>query len=221
MTATSRLNKEYKNLIKDPVDNIRAAPLPHNILEWRFCLLPPNDCVYAGGQYHGKLVLPKEYPHKPPRVMMITPSGRFATNTRLCMSMSDFHPETWNPSWQCRTVILGLLSFMLEEEITAGSIKSTDEERRAFALKSKAFNATDTVFRELFPDLCQSDTEKQPDDMSSMIGQTGVLKDLGAAKYNGKIVKVTAYVEDIGRFKVEMDDGQVIKVKPINFEQQT
>ena len=24
--------------------------------------------------------------------MMITPNGRFATNTRICMSMSDFHP---------------------------------------------------------------------------------------------------------------------------------
>ena len=28
---------------------------------------------------------------------MITPNGRFAVNTRLCVSMSDFHPETWNP----------------------------------------------------------------------------------------------------------------------------
>ena len=26
---------------------------------------------------------------------MLTPSGRFETGTRLCLSMSDFHPETW------------------------------------------------------------------------------------------------------------------------------
>ena len=28
---------------------------------------------------------------------MLTPNGRFKVATRLCLSMSDFHPETWNP----------------------------------------------------------------------------------------------------------------------------
>ena len=35
-----------------------------------------------------------------------------ATGTRLCLSMSDFHPETWNPGWSVATVAKGLLSFM-------------------------------------------------------------------------------------------------------------
>ena len=43
---------------------------------------------------------------------MMTPTGRFKTDTRLCLSMSDYHPETWSSSWQIRTVVLGLLSFM-------------------------------------------------------------------------------------------------------------
>lgn len=52
---------------------------------------------YEGGYYHGKLKFPPEYPLKPPSILMLTPSGRFKPNTRLCLSMSDFHPETWNP----------------------------------------------------------------------------------------------------------------------------
>lgn len=43
---------------------------------------------------------------------MITPSGRFQINTRLCLSISDFHPDTWNPSWTVSTIIMGLISFM-------------------------------------------------------------------------------------------------------------
>lgn len=41
-------------------------------------------CVSAatGGYYWGKLVFPREYPFKPPRIEMTTPSGRFQTNTR-------------------------------------------------------------------------------------------------------------------------------------------
>ena len=66
-----------------------------------------------GGYYHGKLVFPKEYPFKPPRIMMITPNGRFQTNTRLCLSISDFHPDTWNPAWSVSTILTGLLSFMV------------------------------------------------------------------------------------------------------------
>jgi len=50
---------------------------------------------YEGGVYHGKLLFPKEYPLKPPGVMMLTPSGRFQPNRRLCLSMSDFHPGAY------------------------------------------------------------------------------------------------------------------------------
>lgn len=35
-----------------------------------------------GGYYHGKLVFPRDFPFKPPKIIMITPSGRFKTNTR-------------------------------------------------------------------------------------------------------------------------------------------
>ena len=62
-----------------------------------------------------KLKFPADYPFKPPSIYMCTPSGRFATGQRLCLSMSDFHPETWNPGWSVATVATGLLSFMCED----------------------------------------------------------------------------------------------------------
>lgn len=67
----------------------------------------------TGGYYHGKLIFPKDYPFKPPRIMMMTPNGRFQTNTRLCLSISDFHPDLWNPAWSVATILTGLLSFMV------------------------------------------------------------------------------------------------------------
>lgn len=47
--------------------------------------------VSAGGFYHGKLIFPSEYPFKPPRIIMITPNGRFQTNTRLVKSHDIDH----------------------------------------------------------------------------------------------------------------------------------
>ena len=60
-------------------------------------------------------------------LISLRPSGRFETNTRLCLSMSDYHPESWNPSWSVETLLVGLQSFMYEENNTAiGSVKWFD-----------------------------------------------------------------------------------------------
>ena len=49
----------------------------------------------AGGIYHGKLIFPAAYPFKPPSILMLTPSGRFAVNTRLCaQSRARLRPLT-------------------------------------------------------------------------------------------------------------------------------
>lgn len=73
----------------------------------------PENTPYEGGYYHGKLVFPREFPFKPPSIYMITPNGRFKTNKKLCLSISDFHPDTWNPAWSVSTILTGLLSFMV------------------------------------------------------------------------------------------------------------
>jgi ubiquitin-conjugating enzyme E2 J2 len=70
----------------------------------------PPDSPYVGGEYHGVLLFPSEYPFKPPgikvsrvvlvfvphvhikRPQMFTPSGRFQPDKKICFSMSDFHP---------------------------------------------------------------------------------------------------------------------------------
>jgi hypothetical protein len=49
--------------------------------------------------FPGKLKFPDDFPFRPPAIFMITPNGRFETNRRLCLSISDFHPETWVPTW--------------------------------------------------------------------------------------------------------------------------
>ncbi|VDO60646.1 unnamed protein product [Heligmosomoides polygyrus] len=140
VTATARLKKDYARLLKEPVPFVRAAPLQENILEWHYIIYGAPNTPYDGGVYHGKLVFPSDFPFKPPSIYMITPSGRFQVNTRLCLSISDFHPDTWNPAWTVSTIITGLLSFMNDSAPTLGSITSSDAEKKVLARRSKAFN---------------------------------------------------------------------------------
>nr|QBH73219.1 ubiquitin-conjugating enzyme E2 j2 [Brunneria borealis] len=155
-SATARLKQDYLRLKKDPVPYVVAEPLPANILEWHYVVKGPENTPYEGGLYHGKLVFPREFPFKPPSIYMTTPNGRFKTNTRLCLSISDFHPDTWNPAWSVSTILTGLLSFMIEKSPTLGSIESSEYEKRQLAAQSLEFNLRDRVFCELFPDLVTS-----------------------------------------------------------------
>ncbi|PNW79926.1 hypothetical protein CHLRE_08g372400v5 [Chlamydomonas reinhardtii] len=147
----TRLQKEYKSLLKDPVPHITAHPSPSNLLEWHFVLEGAKGTEYDGGVYHGKLVFPADYPFKPPSISLFTPNGRFATNTKLCLSMTDYHPESWNPMWSVGTILTGLLSFMYDTQATTGSITTSRAEKERLAAESLAFNAKNPTFRKLFP----------------------------------------------------------------------
>ncbi|KAJ2448831.1 Ubiquitin-conjugating enzyme E2 6 [Coemansia sp. RSA 2336] len=148
--AVKRLNKEYMMIQKSPPEFITAKPLEKNVLEWHFIITGPPDTPYEGGQYHGRLLFPKDYPFKPPSIQMITPSGRFEVNKDLCTSMSSYHPETWNPSWSVATIITGLLSMMTGEEIMTGGISASNDERKRLAQRSHDFNKSSVMFKSAF-----------------------------------------------------------------------
>jgi len=153
--CTRRLTRELHALHRNPMVNprVHAIPIETNILEWHYVIEGSNGTPYEGGYYWGKLVFPKEYPLKPPSVIMLTPNGRFKTGRRLCLSMSDFHPESWNPMWSVSTIISGLISFMVESSPTLGSIQTEGYQKRKFARLSLDFNAKDPIFIKLFPEL--------------------------------------------------------------------
>ena len=152
--ASTRLRREYQALERSQPSQIFARP-SEDILVWHYVVHDLDQSPYLGGQYHGKLVFPKEYPLKPPAIYMLTPSGRFETNTKLCLSMSDFHPESWNPSWRVESILMGLISFMLDrnEPRTSGGMHLDENKRKTMARESYQVNKTNADFRTIFPDL--------------------------------------------------------------------
>jgi len=69
--------------------------------------------------------------------------------------MTDYHPNTWNPTWSVSTILTGLLSFMLEKNPTFGSIETPDYKKKQLAKQSWSFNLNDKTFCELFPDVVE------------------------------------------------------------------
>ncbi|XP_052183723.1 ubiquitin-conjugating enzyme E2 34-like [Diospyros lotus] len=161
-----RLQREYRALCKEPVSNVTARPSPNDILEWHYVLEGSEGTPFAGGYYYGKIKFPPEYPFKPPGISMTTPNGRFMTQKKICLSMSDFHPESWNPMWSVSSILTGLLSFMMDKSPTTGSVTTSIAEKQRLAKSSLAFNCKNPTFRKIFPEYVEKYEEQQVSDQS-------------------------------------------------------
>lgn len=134
--GVKRLMREAIELA-EATEEYCARPLEDNLFEWHFTVQGPKGTEFEGGIYHGRILLPKEYPMHPPHIILLTPNGRFEVNKKICLSISGHHPETWQPSWSIRTALLALIAFMpTPAEGTIGSIDYSPAERKILAKKS-------------------------------------------------------------------------------------
>ncbi|XP_010434860.1 PREDICTED: ubiquitin-conjugating enzyme E2 32 isoform X2 [Camelina sativa] len=91
------------------------------------CLFPSRR-IYLSGNSRSEVLV----------ILNLKPSGRFETNTKICLSISDYHPEHWQPSWSVRTALVALIAFMPSNPNGAlGSVDYPKEERRSLATKSR------------------------------------------------------------------------------------
>ena len=135
--AVKRISSELSELQKNPSKSFLALPIENDLFDWHFTIKGPSATVYSEGLYHGRLILPLNYPLKPPKFLMYNQSGRFEVGREICMSNTSFHPDEWQPAWTIRTMLEGLISFFPEEtEGAVGALKASDDTRRALALGS-------------------------------------------------------------------------------------
>jgi len=132
-----RIQADIRELALEPSDRYHAAPLEDDMFEWHFTIRGPDGTEFEGGYYHGRILLPPEYPFKPPHILFITPSGRFETHTKICLSFTAFHKELWQPAWGIRLILEALISFLpAPADGAIGALDWTKEERKRVAIKS-------------------------------------------------------------------------------------
>mmetsp|Transcript_39535 Transcript_39535/g.95599 ORF Transcript_39535/g.95599 Transcript_39535/m.95599 type:complete len:408 (-) Transcript_39535:935-2158(-) len=121
------VNQEYHKLIC-------VGPLVSNLRHWHFSF---RGCgIYENGIYHGRIILPKDYPATPPRIQLWTPSGRFVPQHDICLSASSYHPESWTPRWTVLSLVQALRLHMLTNPQEIGGKLSSLEETLDYTRES-------------------------------------------------------------------------------------
>ncbi|KAI8998838.1 ubiquitin-conjugating enzyme/RWD-like protein [Trametes punicea] len=139
-SAVKRIMQEARELANDPCTDYAAAPLEDDIFEWHCTIRGPSGTEFEGGLYHFRILLPSEYPFRPPAIMMLTPNGRFELNTKICISFTNYHEELWQPAWGVRTAIIGLQGFFPLKGTAAvgvGALEYPTAERKRLAALSR------------------------------------------------------------------------------------
>ncbi|KAF8744654.1 UBC-like protein, partial [Rhizoctonia solani] len=155
--AVKRILQEAKELMNDPSHEYSAGPLEvsnassaletdslvgcaissqNDIFEWHATLRGAPDTEFEGGLYHCRILLPAEYPFRPPSIMVLTPNGSF----------TNYHEELWQPAWGVRTAIIGLQGFFPhkgEAAVGVGALEYPIPERKRLAALSRDWYCPD------------------------------------------------------------------------------
>jgi len=169
--AVKRLMREAAEM-SNPTSEYFAAPLEDNLFEWHFTVRGPEDSDFDGGIYHGRIIVPAEYPMKPPDIILLTPNGRFEVGKKICLSISGYHPETWQPSWSIRTALLAIIGFMPSPgKGSVGSLDYTKEERQVLAKRSQEWSCPicGKIALLLLPPGSGAKSEEEEKEMQSII----------------------------------------------------
>ncbi|OBZ90887.1 Ubiquitin-conjugating enzyme E2 [Choanephora cucurbitarum] len=125
-SAANILQRQFKELTRNPVPGFVVDLKDDNIFEWDVALIGSPKTMYEGGYFKATMTFPDDYPFNPPTFKFnnefyhpnVYPDGR------LCISI--LHPpgedpisgekaeERWNPTQSVESVLVSIISLLAD-----------------------------------------------------------------------------------------------------------
>jgi len=111
--ASKRIQKELKDLQKDPPTSCSAGPVGEDMFHWQATIMGPSDSPYSGGVFLVTIHFPPDYPFKPPKVAFRTKvfHPNINSNGSICL---DILKDQWSPALTISKVLLSICSLLCD-----------------------------------------------------------------------------------------------------------
>ncbi|CUG88457.1 ubiquitin-conjugating enzyme E2, putative [Bodo saltans] len=112
--ALRRIERELKDLEKDPPDNINGGPISENdLFNGKATIIGPVDSPYAGGLFFLNIRFPYNYPFNPPKLQFMTKVYHPNINIDgvICL---DILKDQWSPALNISQVLLCVCSLLTD-----------------------------------------------------------------------------------------------------------
>eukprot|EP00456_Euglypha_rotunda_P012168 TRINITY_DN13400_c0_g1_i5.p1 TRINITY_DN13400_c0_g1~~TRINITY_DN13400_c0_g1_i5.p1 ORF type:complete len:143 (+),score=22.63 TRINITY_DN13400_c0_g1_i5:59-487(+) len=112
--ALKRIQKELKDMKKDPPANCSAGPKNNkDLFKWEAKIDGPTKSPYEGGLFDLLIEFPSDYPFKPPKVRFTTKIYHCNINDKggICM---DILKDSWSPALTISKVLLSICSLFTD-----------------------------------------------------------------------------------------------------------
>ena len=110
----NRIKKEYQDLQKEKNSNVQVKLVNNDYRHWKGRIKGPIDTCYQGGIFDVDIIIPNDYPFKPPKMKFDTkiwhPNISSVTGA-ICL---DILKNEWTPALTIRTALISLQALMCE-----------------------------------------------------------------------------------------------------------
>ncbi len=112
-TMARRIEKELKDLQRDPPADVSAGPEGDDIFTWKACIFGPKDSPYEGGVFYLTIQFPVEYPFRAPHLHFNTRIYHPNINASgsICL---DILKGEWSPALTIGKVLLSICSLLTD-----------------------------------------------------------------------------------------------------------
>eukprot|EP00826_Nyctotherus_ovalis_P041484 TRINITY_DN4179_c0_g1_i3.p1 TRINITY_DN4179_c0_g1~~TRINITY_DN4179_c0_g1_i3.p1 ORF type:complete len:487 (+),score=42.07 TRINITY_DN4179_c0_g1_i3:94-1554(+) len=106
----ARIENEYKSLDLIPVRHFTIIKHPSEFFRWHFVFHGPEDSPFKGGEYHGEIFFPSDFPYTAPKVQFNTYNGRLLRGAKVTV----IEDRWWNCSMGVRDVLSTVLTIFYD-----------------------------------------------------------------------------------------------------------
>jgi len=115
MSALRRINKELRDISRDPPLRTSAGPVGDDMFHWEATILGSEKTIYEDGVFFLTIHFPADYPFKPPKIAFTTKiyHPNVSVNGAICLEILHY---TWSPALTISRVLLAIMSMLEDNE---------------------------------------------------------------------------------------------------------